>query len=325
MPVPPLLRRTALGLLVAGLVLAATEVGLRMALPVVRDATLPPEMIDAHLRGGAFAWHPDLFWYWPHLPNPGSGVDEHGFRRTRPLARAKPAGVRRVIAFGDSQTYGAGVATDQAWPARAEQALGDGWEVLNAGVSGYRSLHALRLLETRLGDYAPDAVIIDCMPFDSPADGARVDPPAGMVATAQRALWDSRLYWLLRLAVEKVDPQRARWLDQTPPPTPHTPGDPEVRQPGNHDRIAAWGREHGVTVVFMDYPVMTRDGTLNCMTRPGELPAGHAVIPACATLHASRRPPRELFLDNNHLTLLGNELVGAAAATTLREVLGDGR
>jgi hypothetical protein len=307
------LKRLALGLVVAVVVLGAAEGALRLTLPSVRTATLPDTMIRAHLENTGFRYDPDLYWYWGILPSNAMQINAHGFRREKPMTQAKPAGVTRVITFGDSQTLGAGVGVEETYSAVAERTLGEGWEVLNAGISGYRSLNVYRLLQRRIEAYDPDIVLIDCMPFDSPRDdGTIVGKPIGGVATQLRAaLWKSRLYYALRLGLEKVNPKRDRWLDR-----PAQPGD--ALGQGNHDRILEWGAARGVTVVFMQYPVSEENWQLGCRTLPGELPPGAPVVPACDKLRADGRPARQLFQDRNHLTVAGNEVVGAAVAETLR-------
>lgn len=300
------------------LVLSGAEATLRVTLPVVRTATLPDTMIRAHLENPGFRYDPDLYWYWSMLPSAAMQINEHGFRRVKPMTRAKPAGITRVITFGDSQTLGAGVGPEESYSGVAERLLneslpnpdgGEGWEVLNAGISGFRSLNVYRLLQRRIEAYDPDIVVIDCMPFDSPRDdGALVGRPLGGLATQARAvLWQSRLYYVMRLGLEKVRPDRSRWLDRAP-----RRGD-SLGQ-GNHDLIAAWGKEHGVTVVFMQYPVSEQDFRVSCHTLPKELPADLPVVPACEALEKDGRTGRELFQDRNHLTVAGNEVVGKALA-----------
>lgn len=302
--------------LVAAAAFAGLEGALRVALPVARRVTMPDDMVQAHLAGGeAFRYDPDLGWYWKHLGDSGAAANAYGFRRAKAMTFAKPEGTVRVVTLGDSQTFGAGLPPDQTYAALAEERLGAGWEVLNAGLSGYRSLNVLRLLQLRIEAFRPDAVVIDCMPHDSPRDDGRL---AGRPLNAdwthdlRAALWTSRTYWATRMLVEKLDPRRPRWLDQAPEARPGG------SDQGNHDLIAAWGRERGVAVLFVDYPVMNPDDTLGCMTLPGELPAGSTVVPACAALAATGRPARDLFQDNNHLTLEGSRIVGDALAASLR-------
>ncbi|MDP2313948.1 MAG: SGNH/GDSL hydrolase family protein [Pseudomonadota bacterium] len=309
------LGRLVLGVVVAIVVLLAVEGVLRVTLPVVRTATLPDTMIRAHLENAGFRYDPDLYWYWSMLPSAAMQINEHGFRRLKPMTQAKPAEVTRVVTFGDSQTLGAGVGPEETYSAVAERLLneagegGESWEVLNAGISGFRSLNVYRLLQRRIEAFDPDIVVIDCMPYDSPRDdGALVGRPIGSAATQVRAaMWQSRLYYVMRLGVEKARPDRARWLDRAP-----LQGD--ALGHGNHDLIAEWGKERGVTVVFVQYPVSENDWRLGCHTLPAELPGDLPVVPACDALKADGRAARALFQDRNHLTVAGNEVVGKALA-----------
>jgi len=56
--------------------------------------------------------------------------------RDHDVAAAISPGTRRVLAIGDSQTFGNGLPLDATWPKQLEQRLGAGGEVLNAGVPG---------------------------------------------------------------------------------------------------------------------------------------------------------------------------------------------
>ncbi len=290
-----------------------------MAFPVVRKATMPAAMIDAHMSP-AMRFDPDLGWFWKELPGRGSGVNEDGFRSVKRPKRPKPAGVRRVITFGDSQTFGAGVAVDESWPAFAEESLGEGWEVFNAGISGYRTLNIYRLLRTRMEAFEPDVLLIDCMPFDSPReDGDPVGQAYGAwVPWTKSLLWQSRIYWLARIGVEKYGTKRVRWLDGKAVPM-------NGLGLGNHDLIGEWAAERGIQVVFMDYVVSGMANVdFECMTREGELPPGYARVKTCEIVEKSGRSRRDLFIDRNHLTVDGNRLVGAAVAEVLRTLPGMG-
>lgn len=309
-------KKAALAALVTVGVLAAVEGALRLTLPVVRKASMPPDMIEAHLVGEAFRYDPDLGWYWKHLSTQGAATNAFGFRRHLPMSFARPAGVVRVVTLGDSQTFGAGLRPDESYSAMAEAELGEGWEVLNAGISGYRSLNVLRLLKLRIQAFRPDAVVVDCMPFDSPRDDGALQGRAlveSWTDGVKRGLWNLRLYYVLRLAIEKSDPDRPRWLDQAAARR----GGPSEEY-GNHDLIQQWGDAEGVTVFFMQYPVMNESGALGCMTNPGELPPGARVIPACDAILADGRSGLTLFQDRNHLTVEGSRVVGRAVAEALR-------
>jgi hypothetical protein len=310
-------RRLLFAFVVTLVGVGGAELSLAVLMPALGHATMPTEMVDAHLRGGTFRYDADLGWYWPTLPNPGAGIDAHGFRRTKAVAVQKPPGIKRVITFGDSQTYGAGMTVGATYSDVAEAELGAGWEVLNSGLSGYRSMNVLRLIKLRMAAFSPDAVVIDCMPFDSPRDdGTLLTARGSWQDPVRRFFWHSRTYYAMRLALQKLDSDRPRWLDRAP-----TGGEREAN-PGNHDLIWEWGRQNDVVVVFMKYAVMSGSANpVNCMTHDGELPPGAPVVPSCERLQADGRRTPELFLDQNHLTVAGNQVVGKALADTLRTTL----
>jgi lysophospholipase L1-like esterase len=85
-------------------------------------------------------------------------VNAQGFR-DREYTRAKPAGVRRILVFGDSLAFGYGVALEDTFPKRLESLLGSGWEVLNFGVGGYNPYNEAALLEDVGASFAPDLVL----------------------------------------------------------------------------------------------------------------------------------------------------------------------
>lgn len=316
-------RKLLFSLVILGLFFGGVEAGLRAMWSTARTATLPEGVIRAHLNAAGFVHDPDLYWYWGALPSPAMQINEHGFRRTAPMQADKPDGVTRVVVLGDSQTLGAGVGPDEAYAAQAEAALGEGWEVLNAGISGYRSLNVYRLLQRRIERFDPDVVVIDCMPFDSVTDDGPlvVEPLRGPWDWLAPVLYASRTWRLLQLSIDKLRPSRRRWLDQAPEPVstagkgPFAQGQREGQ--GNHHLIAQWGLDHGVQVVFMQYPVSTDQFHHDCMTLPGELPEGLPVVPACDALRASGVSARSAFLDRNHMTPAGNRIVGQALAETL--------
>lgn len=77
----------------------------------------------------------------------------------------KPEGTFRVVALGDSSTFGWGVQPAETYAKRlqsmlrARHASGD-IEVVNLGVCGYSSLQGLVLLERVAASYAPDVVTL---------------------------------------------------------------------------------------------------------------------------------------------------------------------
>ena len=128
---------------------------------------------------------------------------------------------RRILAIGDSTTFGWGIDDGETWPAQLETILNGGsdggaWQVINAGVNAYSSYQGLRYLEERGFDLEPDIVVAsfwfnDGMPWWGMSD-----------AEAFRRLgierWDgffrhSRLYVALKLVALRIHPPQK--LDKT--------------------------------------------------------------------------------------------------------------
>lgn len=87
-------------------------------------------------------------------------VTTHDGLRAAPVPRGRHG--FRVLALGDSCTFGVGVDDDETWPAQLERLLRDRGvdaEVINAGVPGYTAFQGKRFLETRGIGLEPDLVI----------------------------------------------------------------------------------------------------------------------------------------------------------------------
>ena len=307
------LRKLAFALAPALVLFGGAELALRLLLPPLRTATLPEGEIRAHLEGGSFRYDPDLYWYWAELPH--GLVNAQGFRGTDPTSLEPTPGSTRVVTFGDSQTFGAGVDDHETYSAVAERELGPGWEVLNAGISGYRSLQVYRLLHRRVAAFHPQIVVVDCIPMDSVRDDGPTVNASLHSHALERLAWNSALIYVLRYGWFKMRFREHRWLD-----TPAKEIRPDATGYGNHDLIDEWARGRGITAVFLEYPVTRDDFELACHTSPGELPPGAPVVEACRALMESGHSGEELFQDRNHLTVLGNEIVGGALAETLVEI-----
>ena len=309
-------RKLLYATLVLVLVLVGAEIVLRLVTHQVGLATIPEEQVRSHLEQDAMRFHPELGWERSDLPNPGLGINAHGFRHPE-VSRAKPAGTWRAFALGDSQTYGAGVDAPQAYPSQAEAMLrerapaGLSVELINAGISGYTSLQALRLVRLKLLEWQPDALVVDCRTHDS----NREDVPGavGDAGLLERLTFHSRLAWTLRFVVELLRPENARpmrvdALERT--------AESLAAAFGNHEPIAQLAREHDLQLIFVDYPFWD-DGRVACLAPNHELPKGVPVAPACAALASAGVPLDQLFLDNNHLTVEGNRRVGQALAEAI--------
>lgn len=311
-------RKLGLSLLVSLVVLGITEAILRVTAREVGYATIPADQVRDHVSRGAMRYDPELGWTWSQVPQVALGINTQAFRYPE-LAQGRE-GVRfRGFTLGDSQTYGAGVNADQTYTAFAEKALREGEQgeiqLINAGISGYKSQQALRLIKLKLLAWKPDLVVIDCRTFDSPHD-EMVTKMTGTLGQIESVLFYSRTYYLLRFGIEQLR-QRSRPMRvegmQIPPE--------QLRAEfGNHQAILDLGASQGFKVVFLDYPFW--DGnSITCMAPASELPEGAIVSPVCGALQRSGQPGSALFLDNNHLTLAGNQIVGVTLAETLRSFL----
>jgi lysophospholipase L1-like esterase len=136
----------------------------------------------------------------PHLPyvmRPGIDTVVRGVRvqvnalgLRGPEAAPVPApGVHRVLALGDSATFGEYLPADEAFPALLQRELeartGERFEVLNAGVEGYNSEAELAFLQTRGLALRPETVVVGLNLNDY--DRTPVLGPLGVLTADQTA------------------------------------------------------------------------------------------------------------------------------------------
>lgn len=93
-------------------------------------------------------------------------TNAHGMRDDEPLPADTP-GLVRIVALGDSVTFGYGIEGSRAWPNALEQELAADpprpdrrYEVLNLGVSGYSSADEAAQAEALLPVWRPRQVIV---------------------------------------------------------------------------------------------------------------------------------------------------------------------
>jgi GDSL-like Lipase/Acylhydrolase family len=148
---PRVCLRIAIGLVV---VLLLLEAGLRVLARVTHQQ-----------RGIVF--DEDLGWRMvPHLVKEGpqwsakvpATTNAAGWRDAE-FSRERQAGVRRVVALGDSFVFGVGVDYGERFTELMERAL-PGVEVLNFGANAFGTDQELRILETEALGYRPDLVLV---------------------------------------------------------------------------------------------------------------------------------------------------------------------
>jgi lysophospholipase L1-like esterase len=156
---------------------------------------------------------------WDYFDQDGCVLVQHNSRgfRDREFPLEKPAGELRVLALGDSFTYGQGVGQDDAWPQVLERAIaserGGSVEVINAGFcSGHTPHYYAPWLAADGLAFQPDLVIVGlCLNDLSPFIPMMAYDPAA-VGAEEPWLRGSALLGLLqrklaqrRLAVERRD------------------------------------------------------------------------------------------------------------------------
>jgi lysophospholipase L1-like esterase len=121
----------------------------------------------ARWRRQCFEYHPVFGWW--HIPNLDArlmlGQTFHrfvtntiGMRDHRDFPHARPSGVTRVVALGDSYTAGDGVSNDQRATSLLEAAM-PGLEILNFGLNGSGTDQQLLIFEEVARHYEADAYI----------------------------------------------------------------------------------------------------------------------------------------------------------------------
>ncbi|MSP54714.1 MAG: hypothetical protein EXR69_03780 [Myxococcales bacterium] len=203
-----------------------------------------------------------------------------------------------------------------AWPSVAERVLrseGLNISLINLGSSGYRSAQVLRLIETYVLPNNPDFLIVDCLVHDSaplPGDHQRAWGPA------RELLFQSRVYRLLWLAVATARGENTGPLGTVHIEQPLSP----IGGAGNHEAIAQLAAARQIPLLFVDYPFT--GNPIVSYAPMSQLPAGVTVVAATAALIATGAPASRLFLDANHLSVEGSEVVGRAVADSVRAELG---
>lgn len=136
-------------------------------------------------------------------------VNALGFRDTE-YEREKPAGVRRILGFGDSVTFGTGLPVEDTWPKQLERlarAKAPDTEVLNLGITGYDCLQEVELLERRGLALSPDDVVV----AHHLNDLGRVSPASHLVEriTARESAWRRlRAVQFVRSRLERIELRR---------------------------------------------------------------------------------------------------------------------
>jgi lysophospholipase L1-like esterase len=313
--------------------LCAAEFALRAFRPVehlvpLDPAGLPHGVTLFHQRAGVRGLPYELV---PGAHGMYAGVDvaiNALGQRGPEYAREKPAGTFRVVALGDSLTFGYGAPQEGTWPAALERRLAQdparlgarAVQVMNLGVSGYNSADEALALEAKALDLDPDVIVVGYFLNDP-----QIAPLQDLQRLFREPEWWERSH-LLRLvdawhfARAKArfgndafrylhDPQSERWrmvnaafasmhraasarhvpvVLATLPAFPPGPTWDDYRWSELHARVLAAAREHGLDAIDT-VPEFQADG----------------------------RRPKDLAVDFEHPNAAGAEVIARAVAAEI--------
>lgn len=102
--------------------------------------------------------------------------------RDKERTLTKPPGTFRILALGDSHTFGWGIKQEDAFPAVLEKLLVERapsrkFEVMNLGVPGYNTVQEVQVFSTKAQELSPDLVIINFVLNDMDLPNFLATPP----------------------------------------------------------------------------------------------------------------------------------------------------
>lgn len=332
------MRKGARAALVALVTLSAGIVGAELWLRAYRpvEHRLPLDLADVPQGVKMFHRHSDVpglaYELVPGAQGEYSGVTVsiNALGQRGPEARQeKPPDTLRVVAVGDSLTFGYGAPQEGTWPAALQRDLAHqlstfsstSVEVLNLGVSGYNSADEARVVEMKALALDPDVIVVGYF---------LNDPQVAPLQTLPRwfgtpSLWEHshllRLIdsWFFARAKARFGNDAYRYLHD-----PESDGWAMVQSAFESMHRAASARD--VPVVIVTLPAFPPGPSWNDY-RWSEL---HARVIAAARAHGLEaidtvpefqldgRRPKDLGLDFEHPNPEGAEIIARAIA---REVL----
>jgi len=181
---------------------------------------------------------------------------------------AKRAGVKRIIAIGDSVTFGLGVNTHEAWPAVLERSL-DRAEVFNLAMCGWDAEQSVSLAVGELEAWDPDLVVWGNFPNDVLPSflmwGAHDDHPVFVGTSVPPGVGTFSetmdLFLAQRFAMYRqwMAARMARAVKSG-----LTPSAPDGWYAEQLDRLSSWSIRSGIPVLVMAIPAHTQAAPERC-------------------------------------------------------------
>ncbi len=171
-------------------VAAVLEIGLRLVQPGPPEKLSPQITHEYVARDAALGRLSDYYLMTPgqqayHL-NVAVSTNALGLRNPEVSAEKRP-GCYRIVALGDSHTFGFGVEEHETWPRLLERKLRERWpgrpgrpgrdlEVINAGVQALAVEQEIQLFKDKLLAVKPDLVLLAYYWNDMPIQGDPAEP-----------------------------------------------------------------------------------------------------------------------------------------------------
>jgi lysophospholipase L1-like esterase len=267
--------------------LGLSEVAARIMFDAPPDPLRQPQLM--------YEFNPDMGFI--HVPNEKGYLDD-GFATINALGlrgplpeMPKPKGMVRILAIGDSTTFGWGVNDDGTYPAQLAGDLNRAFpdrqiDIVNGGVGAYDLKHEVRLLRHFAPILQPDIVLVgpywNDLPFEKitpegqPIPGAGSEMPAGpsgggpskpfrignnpsklnQILRQSRLLYIMRRVYLATIAPTKEASNTVRW-EMAVLNGEHTQAIDNAWQDvaGSLNEIADMGKSDGFSVGMLIIPV----------------------------------------------------------------------
>lgn len=224
---------------------------------------------------------------------------------------APKSGRVRVLAMGDSATFGLGVDDDETWPRVLQASLGEAFEVVNAGVPGYSTFQGLRYLREAGLALEPDVVTVEFWANDRATWASKPDTETARdldMAARETTLLHSRLYVGVKRVLARLEP----------PPAPGRPRVAADEFRGNLTEIHRLCAERDVPAIFIVWPsrvqVEQRQTQLSGYQKIVEDVAREAGASVVDLAPAFMEAPGDCFVDNFHANAAGCDIAAERVA-----------
>jgi hypothetical protein len=248
----------------------------------------------------------------------------------------------RILALGDSFTWGWGVPDDEAWVRAAARALGENAaEGINGGVNGYGTEAELELLRKVGPAVQPDLVLVgfytnDYMDnffgaqgFYTVRDGYLFNH---FTHEYYRESWLARESHLWRLLSEAREKIRTKWFHGMPSSSPHRGVSQDELRMGMERTVElmatmrdvsdSLGAAFGVVWMAADvyaFPKNPPDIPLRSELRERVASLGIPSLDLLPVFRSERDIPGLFIPGDGHMTVRGNRVAGRAVAAWLRD------